>query len=258
MENEYEHTPVSVAGKSAVVIGGTSGIGRAIALGFAADGADVVAASRSDEAVAATADRIRDLGAETAELTCDITDEESVESLRDAAVDRFGGVDVLVNSAGAIARRSVDEVTDAEWERVFDVQLDGVARTTRAFADEMGTGCVVNVSSLSAVLGIPELAPYSAAKGGIDALTRAAATDLGPEIRVNAVRPGFVRTPQTADAYADGTDRRARIATRAVAGRLGDPEEVVGAAIYLASDAADYTTGEVLTVDGGFTVGTFE
>jgi NAD(P)-dependent dehydrogenase (short-subunit alcohol dehydrogenase family) len=115
----------------------------------------------------------------------------------------------------------------------------------------------VNVSSLSAILAIPELAPYSAAKGGVDAFTRAAAIDFGPDIRVNAVRPGFIRTPQTANAYADGTDRHARIAECAIAGRLGDPEEVVGAAIYLASDAADYTTGEILTVDGGFVVGAF-
>lgn len=253
-------TPLTVAGKRCVVVGGTSGFGHAIARGFAADGAEaVVATGRSVDAVAETAAEIEELGATTLERTCDVTDRNSLVGLRDAAVDAFGGVDVVVNSAGAIARASLREVTEDEWDRVLSVQLDGVYRVVQVFADSLadGGGSVVNVSSLSARLANPEQAAYSAAKGGIDSLTRAAATELGPEVRVNAVRPGFFVTPQTADAY-DPESRRVRlIEDRSPLGRMGDPDELVGAVVYLASDAAGYTTGEVLTVDGGFSDATF-
>ena len=257
MSDEYTHTPVTVEGKRAVVVGGTSGIGRAIALAFAADGADVIAASRTEETVADTAASLRDLGADTTELTCDVTDRESVERLRRDAFDAFGGVDVLVNSAGYVAREGVRDVSEADWADVFDLQMDGTYRATQAFAREMDSGSVINVASLSARLAIPNLAAYSAAKGGVDAFTRTAAEELGPEIRVNAVRPGFIESDQTSGAYAEGTVRRETIERRTVDARMGDPEEVAGAAIYLASDAASYTTGEILTVDGGFTASTF-
>ena len=254
-------TPVTVAGKRCVVVGGTSGLGGAIARGFAADGATaVVATSRSTDAVTETAAAVRPAGAETLERTCDVTDRDSLVALRNAVVDTFDGVDVLVNSAGAIARASLRDVTEDEWDSVLSVQLGGVYRATQVFADVLADGdggSVVNVSSLSARLANPEQAAYSAAKGGVDSLTRAAATELGPEIRVNSVRPGFFATPQTEDAY-DPESRRARIIeNRSPLGRMGDPDELVGAVVYLASDAAGYTTGEVLTVDGGFSDATF-
>jgi NAD(P)-dependent dehydrogenase (short-subunit alcohol dehydrogenase family) len=255
---DYSHTPVTVAGKRAVVIGGTSGIGRAVALGFAADGADVVASSRTDERVAETAAELRDLGAETTEVTCDVTDRESLVRLRDAATEALGGVDVLVNSPSYIARQSLADATEAEWARVFDVQLDGTFRATQLFADAMDEGAVVNVSSLSTVVAVPDLLAYTAAKGGIDTFTRAAAKELGPEIRVNAVKPGFVRSAQTRGTYDGDTGRAEEIGRRTVHGRMADPEEVTGAVIYLASDAASYTTGAVLTVDDGFAADAFE
>lgn len=259
MPTDFEHSPVTVDGKTAVVIGGTSGIGRAIALGFAADGADaVVATSRTRERVEATAAAIRERGADTLERTCDVTERDSISDLRDEVVDTFGGVDVLVNSPGAIARKGVLDVTEDEWDDVFDVQLKGTYRATQIFGREMDGGSIVNISSLSARCAIPNLAAYSTAKGGVDAFTRVAASDLGPEIRVNAVRPGFIVTEQTEDTYTEGDPRYETIVENTVQGRLGRAEEVVGAVIYLASDAASYTTGEIVTVDDGFLDATFE
>ena len=252
-----EHTPVTVAGKRAVVIGGTSGIGRAIARGFAADGADVVASSRSADDVAETAAGLRSLGAETIEQPCDVTDRGSLVDLRDATIDALGRIDVPVTSQSYIAQSNLTTGAEAEWQAVFDVQLDGTYRAVQIFAERMDQGSIIPISSISNGLSIPNLVPYTTAKGGIDAFTRVAAAELGPEIRVNAIRPGFVRTDQTGGTYDEGTDRHAEIVRRTTTGRLADPEEMVGAAIYLASDAASYTNGSVLTVDDGFTTGAF-
>ena len=249
----YEHTSVSVADKRAVVVGGTSGIGQAIALGFASEGADVIATSRGEEKVEETTDSIEELGANTASVTCDVTDRESLDAVRETAVAEFGGIDVVVASQGAISRETVLGIEDDDWEFVTDVALDGVRKVTQAMAPAMGDGgSIVNISSMAARLSMANLPAYSAAKGGVEAFTRASAKELGPEVRVNAIAPGFVITPQNADTYAEGTEKRAEIDDRAPLGRVADREEIVGAAVYLASDAASYVTGEVLTVDGGF------
>lgn len=253
----FAYEPVTVDGKTAVVVGGTSGIGRAIALAFAEEGANVVPTSRTEERVAATAAEVRERGSEALEAICDVTDRDSLESLADATTDRFGGVDVVVNSSSAIARSSVSDVTDEEWDHVLDVQLTGVHRTVQTFANRTELESVVNIASLSSVLGIDGLAAYSTAKGGIDGYTHAAAKDLGPDVRVNAVRPGFIATAQTADAYAEGSHRYERVTSRAPSGRIGRPEDVAGAVVYLASDAASYVTGETITIDGGFTPSAF-
>jgi NAD(P)-dependent dehydrogenase (short-subunit alcohol dehydrogenase family) len=249
----HEHTPVTVEGKRAVVVGGTSGIGQAIALGFASEGADVVATSRREDAVAETADAIEDRGARTARVTCDVTEDETLAELRDTTVDALGGIDVVVASQGAISRDTVRDIDDADWAFVTGVVLDGVRRLTQATVPAMADGgSFVNVSSLAARLALANAPAYSAAKGGVESFTRAAAKELAPSIRVNAVAPGFVITPQNAETYAEGTDKRTRIDDRTPMGRVADRGEVVGAAVFLASDAASYVTGEVLTVDGGF------
>jgi NAD(P)-dependent dehydrogenase (short-subunit alcohol dehydrogenase family) len=251
--DEYEHTPVSVQNKRAVVVGGTSGIGQAIALGFAAEGADVIATSRDEDSVEETADAIADRGANTARVTCDVTRPATLERVRETAVETFGGVDVVVASQGAISRGTVRGIDDGEWEYVLDVALDGVRRVTQATLPAMDDGgSIVNISSLAARLSMANLPAYTAAKGGVDAFTRASAKELAPEVRVNAIAPGFVITPQNADTYAEGTEKRERIDERTPLNRVAEREEIVGAAIYLASDAASYVTGEVLTVDGGF------
>jgi NAD(P)-dependent dehydrogenase (short-subunit alcohol dehydrogenase family) len=249
---EYDHTPVTVAGDRAVVIGGTSGIGEAISLGFAAEGADVIATSRTPEAVAETADALRDRGARTAEVTCDVTDPESLAAFHEAATDVLGDVDHVVASQGAIARSRVTEVDEAEWDRVLDVVLGGVRRAIGEFAPAIDEGSITAISSLAARCALSDTAAYTAGKGGCEALVRTAAKELAPAVRVNAIVPGFVITPQNRETYAEGTDKRARIDRRTPMGRVAEREEIVGAAIYLASDAASFTTGEVLTVDGGF------
>ncbi|MFB6087626.1 MAG: SDR family NAD(P)-dependent oxidoreductase [Haloarculaceae archaeon] len=258
MPLDYTHQPLTVADKSAVVIGGTSGIGRAIALGFAEEGADVVATSRTPEKVERTARELRERGAETSEIACDVTDRESLRTLRDEAFEALGDVDILVNSPSAIARSDVADVSDEEWRAVFDVQLDGTFRATQLFAERMDAGSIINIASASSRSAIPHLAAYTAAKGGVDAFTRVAAEEFGPDIRVNAIRPGFVVTEQTEDTYTEGDPRYETIKSRTTGGRLARPEEMAGIAIYLASDAASYTTGEIVTVDDGFMNATFE
>ncbi|ELY63778.1 SDR family NAD(P)-dependent oxidoreductase [Natrinema versiforme] len=255
---EYQHSPVTVSGKRAVVIGGTSGIGQAIALGFAEEGADVIATSRSEEKVDETATEIEARGVETARITCDVTEPDSLEAVRETAVEELGGIDVVVASQGAISRASVQDITDEEWDFVTDVALDGVRRVTQAFAPAMDEGgSIINISSLTAQLSMANLPAYTAAKGGVEAFTRAASKELAPDIRVNAIAPGFVITPQNADTYAEGTEKRERIDERTPIGRVAEREEIVGPAIFLASDAASFVTGEVVTVDGGFSDSAF-
>lgn len=250
---DYEHTSVSVANKTAVVIGGTSGIGQAIALGFASEGADVIATSRSEKRVESTADAIEERGANTTRVTCDVTNPETLEVVRETAVEEFGSVDVIVASQGAISRETVVDIDDAEWDHVLDIALAGVRRVTQAMEPALSDGgVIVNISSLAARLSMSNLPAYSAAKGGVEAFTRSSAKELAPDIRVNAIAPGFVITPQNSDTYAKGTEKRQQIDERTPLGRVADRDEIVGAAIYLASDAASYVTGEVVTVDGGF------
>lgn len=251
--------PVTVEGKNAVVIGGTSGIGRAIALGFAADGADVITTSRSEEKVAEAAAEIREFGAETAEVTCDVTDRSSVEELCEVAIDALGSIDVLVNSAGGNISKPLMEITDEDWRTVIDTQLTGVFYATQTFAESMDEGSsIINVSSFTTIGAMRRVPAYAAAKGGVDTFTRIAAKELGPDIRVNAVRPGFILTPLTAEGFAEGTNRHEEVRDRTYFSRIGRPEEITGAAIYLASDAATYTTGDIITIDGGFAHSAFE
>lgn len=243
---------VSVDGKSAVVIGGTRGIGRAIAKAFAADGADVVATSRDDDAAEAAAAELRDLGATTTEVTCDISDRTSVEHLYTATEDALGGVDVLVNSAGAVAQDSIEDMPEEDWAQDIEVDLTGVFRACQIFGREMDNGSIVNISSMSADQAREERPSYCAAKSGVNGLTRAAAADLAPEVRVNAIAPGFVKTEMAGAKLEDGSDFRAHVDARTPMERVATPDEIAGAAVYLASDAASFTTGEVITVDGGY------
>lgn len=252
MTDDYRHKPVTVEGKTTVVIGGTSGIGEAIALGFACEGADVVATSRSEDRVRETTTKLRDRGSSTLAQTCDVTDHDSLEYIRDEVWSNIGAVDVLVVSAGAVSRDDLLTIEESEWDRVLDVQLDGVYRAMQVFGQRMESGSIIPISSIAAELSVSNLPAYSAAKAGANGLVRAAAREFAPEIRVNAIAPGFVITPQNEDTYAKGTENRAKIDERTPLSRVAEREEITGAAIYLASDASSYTTGEILTVDGGF------
>lgn len=250
--SKQAHGYVNVRDRSAVVIGGTSGIGRAIALAFADDGADVVASSRDETKVAETAAELRERGAATTEVTCDVRDGDAIERLYDEALDAMGDVDVLVNSAGTVQRAAVDEMTDEQWETDIDVGLTGVFRACREFGRRMDDGAIVNISSMSAGQAREERPAYCAAKSGVNGLTRSAAADLAPAIRVNAIEPGFVKTPMAAGAFDEGTEVRAAIDERTPMERVATPEEIAGAAVYLASDAASFTTGETIKVDGAY------
>lgn len=251
MPDSAEKT-VSVSDKVAVVIGGTSGIGRAIALAFADDGADVVATSRSEDKVKKAAGEIRSRGADTVEVTCDVRSMNSIERLYEQASGELGDVDILVNSAGSVAKAPVSEMDAEDWERDIDINLTGVFRACQVFGREMNSGSIVNISSMSAGQAREQRPAYCAAKSGVNGLTRAAAADLGPEIRVNAIEPGFVETPLAGDAFAEGTDLREQIDERTPLERVAQPDEIAGATVYLASDAASFTTGETIKIDGGY------
>lgn len=249
-QNSYPQ--VTVDGKAAVVIGGTTGIGRAIALSLAENGADVIASSRDQSAVEEIATEIRDRGATTTEITCDITDRDSVETLAETADELFDGTDILVNSAGSVAKSSVETMSEDDWQRDIDVNLTGVFRTIQIFAGRMEEGSIINISSMSSEQARENRPAYCAAKSGIDGLTRAAAADLAPEIRVNAIAPGFVKTPLAGDAFDEGTEIRDEIDRRTPMKRVATPDEIAGLALYLASDAASFTIGECIRVDGGY------
>ncbi len=250
--NQDSYLQVSVDGKTAVVIGGTSGIGRAIALGLAEDGADVIASSRDQTSVEKTATELRERGASTIEAVCDVTDRDSIENLAETTAKKFGGVDILVNSAGSVAKSPVTTMSEDDWERDIEVNLTGVFRACQVFANVMDEGSIINISSMSSGQARENRPAYCASKSGVDGLTRAAAADLGPSIRVNAIAPGFVKTPLAGDAFDEGTELRAEIDRRTPMERVAMPNEIAGIALYLASDAASFTTGEIIRVDGGY------
>lgn len=243
---------VTVKDKSAVVIGGTSGIGKEIALAFARDGADVIASSTDETKVAETATELREIGAATTEVTCDVRDTDSLTTLHETALNEFNHVDILVNSAGIAAIGSLTDISEADWTNDIDVVLSGVFRASKLFASGMDAGSIINISSMSADQARKERVSYCAAKAGVNGFTRAAAADMAPDVRVNAIAPGFVETPATVGAYEAGTKKRVAIDRRSPVPRPASPDEIAGAAIYLASDAASFTTGEVLRIDGAF------
>lgn len=246
----------SLAGRTALVTGGSRGIGEAIACELASVGAAVVPAARSMDDLAETVDRITDAGGEAVAASLDVTDEESVAAAFDRAEDAFDTVDVLVNNAGMNPffgdARNLDVET---WNRIVDVNATGAFRCAREFARRLdpddGTGSVLNVSSIGGVVGLPYQAPYTTAKHGVAGLTRSLAAEWAPDVRVNALAPGYVKTELTAGVRQNERIHE-EILSEIPAGRFADPEEVSAAAVYLVSDAASYVTGEVHLVDGGY------
>jgi 3-oxoacyl-[acyl-carrier protein] reductase len=237
--------------QTAVVTGGSSGIGRTITELFAADGADVVACSRTLHDVETVADDIADSDRPGAvhPVECDVTDRGDVESLAEAAVGEFGGVDVLVNNAGGVGGDEFDEVTPEAWRDVLDVNLTGVYHCTQAFGDHLkeSGGAVVNVGSMAGEYGVPGMTPYSAAKAGVSTFTRALAAEWADEdVRLNAVAPGFVATEQVREKM--GIDREV---DRSEADRnVGTPGEVADLVRYLASPASSFVDGETVEITG--------
>ena len=242
-------------GKTAVVIGGTTGIGHALSLGLADAGADVVASARRAEQVEQTAAQIEAKGRKTLRRTSDVQDRASLEALRDEVLKAFGKVDILVNCAGITKRAPTIDFPEEDWNRIIDVNLTGTMRGCQVFGESMlsrGYGRIVNIASLSTYVGLFEVAAYSASKAAVGALTKVLAVEWSRKgVLVNAIAPGVFRTDLNANLL-DSTERGREFKVRTPIGRFGKTEELVGAAVFLASDAASFVSGEIVVVDGGF------
>ncbi len=248
------YKPLDLDGKVAVVVGGSSGIGKTIALGLAQAGADVVASARRMELVNSLADEIESIGRKSLRASCNVADRASLERLLSACKEKFGKVDILVNAAGITKRAPTLDFAESDWNRILDTNLTGILRSCQVFGRHMierRYGRIINIASMGTFLALFEVAAYSASKAGVGSLTKSLAIEWARSgVCVNAIAPGYFRTPLS-ERLLVGTGRGDEVMMRTPMKRFGELEELIGAAVFLASDAASFVTGTILPVDGG-------
>ncbi|RCS41308.1 3-oxoacyl-[acyl-carrier-protein] reductase [Bremerella cremea] len=246
--------PVDLTGKVAVVTGASQGIGQQIAIGLGARGAKVACVARSADKLAETVAAIKEAGGDAEAFPCDVTSRESVEQLIDKIADDWGKVDILVNNAGVTRDNLLPRMTDEEWDTVINTNLRGMFLFSRAASKYMMRarfGRIINISSVSGIMGNPGQTNYSASKAGMIGFTRSLSRELaGRKVTINAICPGFIESDMT---KALGPAVEDEVKKRIPAKRMGKPQEIADAVLFLASDNAAYVTGQVLTVDGGMT-----
>ena len=245
-----------LTGKVAVVTGGNGGIGLGIAMGLAGAGANIVIAARSVEKTAQALENIRALGVEAHGITVDVTQEPAIQRIVTSTIDHMGRLDILVNNSGIAVRAQPQELTAAQWDSVVDVNLRAAFLASKAAYAQMvkaGGGKVINVGSMYSIFGSDWGAPYAASKGGLVQLTKSLAVAWAKDnIQVNAVLPGWIVTDLTRGIQDADPNRYDNINRRIPTGRWGEPSELAGAAVFLASTASDYVTGATLAIDGGY------
>ena len=249
----------SLRGKVAIVTGGNGGIGKGIADGFAASGADIVIVARNESKTEKAVQDIRkSYGVRVMGFQADVSKENEVQGLVNTVQEQFGRIDILVNNAGINIRKMPQDFEMSEWDKVMEVNLRGPFLCSHSVYSAMrngGGGKIINIGSMTSIFGGAKLAPYGTTKGGIVQMTRSLAVAWASDnIQVNAILPGWIDTEMTVQARKDIPGLQERVDARTPAGRWGEPSDLAGAAVFLASGASDYITGVALPVDGGFSV----